>query len=375
MDGVDAALVRLSGPAAKPVVRLLEFLTVPYPAWLRERLLEIAGQKPASAGEISQLNFILGKFFADAALKVIRKGRAPVKTIAVIGSHGQTIYHQGRSDPMKGTRKPSGPNTMQIAEAAVIAEKVGVPIVADFRTADVAAGGQGAPLVPMVDYLLLRDNRQGSVALNIGGIANLTVIPAGARPDKVFGFDTGPGNMVMDALVRHFTGDRESYDARGRVASSGNIVEPVLARALRHPFFHQPPPKSAGREQFGSEFVARYFLARRRARFGDLVRTALELTAKSIADALARFVFPRAKIHRLIVSGGGANNRFLIRRLGELLPELSVGLSDRYGLPVDAKEAIAFAVLADRTLRGLAGNLPSVTGARHGVVLGKVMRP
>ncbi len=375
MDGVDAALVRISSPAAKPIVRLLEFSTVPYPAWLRERLLEIASQKATGAGEISQLNFILGKFFADAALRVIRKGRAPVKNVAVIGSHGQTIYHQGRPGFFTRGRKPSGPNTMQIAEAAVIAEKTGVPVVADFRTADMAAGGQGAPLVPMVDYLLLRDEREGRVALNIGGIANVTVIPAGAKPEDIFGFDTGPGNMVMDALVRHFTKGRESFDADGRVASSGNIVEPVLARALRHPFFRQPPPKSAGREQFGREFVARYFFARRRARFGDLVRTALELTANSIADALERFVFPRAKVHRLIVSGGGARNEFLMKRLGELLPKMEVALSDRYGLPVDAKEAIAFAVLADRTLRGLAGNLPSVTGARRAVVLGKLVRP
>jgi anhydro-N-acetylmuramic acid kinase len=268
-----------------------------------------------------------------------------------------------------------GANTLQIAEPAVIAERTGVPVVADFRTADVAAGGQGAPLVPMVDYLLLRHRRKGTVALNIGGIANVTVIPAKAKPLDIVGFDTGPGNMVSDALVRHFTGDREHYDAGGRVAALGRVNEPLLADALCHPFFSQPPPKSAGREQFGQDFVDRYFLPRRRARFEDLLRTSLELTARTIAGALARFVFPGRKIDRLIVSGGGAYNRLLMKRLAELLPHLTVELSDRYGLPVDAKEAIAFAILADRTRHGLPGNLPSVTGARRAVVLGKIVQP
>jgi len=229
--------------------------------------------------------------------------------------------------------------------------------------------------VPMVDYLLLRDARQGTVALNIGGIANVTVIPAGAKPEKVFGFDTGPGNMVMDALVRHFTRGQKGYDAGGRIAACGKVIEPLLAEALRFPFFQRKPPKSTGREQFGEWFVKHYFLKQKRARFEDLLRTATELTARSIVKALERFVFPGVKVHRLIVSGGGAHNRFLMSRLRELLPQLSVHLSDTCGLPVDAKEAIAFAVLADRTLHGLPGNLPSVTGARRPVVLGKIIRP
>jgi anhydro-N-acetylmuramic acid kinase len=227
----------------------------------------------------------------------------------------------------------------------------------------------------MVDYLLLRDGQKGTVTLNIGGIANVTVIPADAQPLDIVGFDTGPGNMVTDALVRHFTREREYYDAGGRVAALGKVNEPLLASALRHPFFLRRPPKSAGREQFGHAFVAHYFLSRPRPRFEDLLRTAVELTARTIAGALARFVFPGAKIDRLIVSGGGAHNRLLVKRLVELLPHLTVELSDRYGLPMDAKEAIAFAILADRTLHGLPGNLPSVTGARRAVVLGKIVKP
>lgn len=371
MDGVDAALVRLTGPADRPCVRRLAFVTIPYPSTVRRRLLRIAHGQPTTAAEISQLNFQLGELFAEAALEACRRGRVSPQRLTVIGSHGQTIHHQGPTGAVSRHRVAS---TLQIAEPAVIAERTAAAVVADFRPADLAAGGQGAPLVPLVDYLLLRHARQGTVALNIGGIANVTVIPARARPEEVYGFDTGPGNMVMDGLVRRFTRGRRSCDAGGGIAAKGKAIEPLLAELFRFPYFRRHPPKSAGREQFGSEFLARYFLRRRRGRFEDLLRTATELTARSVAEALDRFVFPRTKVHRLIVSGGGANNCFLVRRLGELLPQLSVHLSDQYGLPVDAKEAIAFALLADRTLHGLAGNLPPVTGARRAVVLGKIVR-
>jgi anhydro-N-acetylmuramic acid kinase len=376
MDGVDAALVRLAGPAEQPRVRLLAFVTFPYPAEVRQWIMRVAAGEPTTSGEISRLNFVLGELCANAALRVCRAAHVSPRRVFVIGSHGQTIYHQGRAELIPGlVGQAVGPNTLQIAEPAVIAERTGAPVVADFRAADVAAGGQGAPLVPMVDYLLLRHAQKGTVALNIGGIANVTVIPAKAKPPDVVGFDTGPGNMVSDALVRHFTGGREYYDAGGRVAALGKVNEPLLAEALRCPFFSQAPPKSAGREQFGRAFVERYFLSRKRARFEDSLRTSLELTARTVADALARFVFPGRKIDRLIVSGGGAHNRLLMKRLVELLPQLTVELSDRYGLPVDAKEAIAFAILADRTLHGLPGNLPRVTGARRAVVLGKIVQP
>lgn len=372
MDGVDAALVRVGGLAHRPRVRLLAFVTIPYASRLRLRLLEVATGQATSAGELSQLNFLLGELFADAALRVCRRGRVPLTRLSVIGSHGQTICHHALPSRL-GERQVS--STLQIAEPSVIAERTGAPVVADFRTADMAAGGQGAPLVPIIDYLLLRHPRQGTVALNIGGVANVTVIPPQASAREVFGFDTGPGNMVMDALVQRFTRGRKNYDAGGRLAARGKVIDPLLAKLLRWPFFRRRPPKSAGREQFGSGFVQRSFLKRRRARFHDLLRTATELTARSIADALKRFVFPRAKIHRLIVSGGGAHNTLLITRLRELLPELAVKRSDDWGLPADAKEAIAFALLADRTMCGLPGNLPSVTGARRAVVLGRLARP
>ena len=423
MDGIDAALVRISGLATQPRVRLVAFETMPYPGWLRQRLLAIAGGDSTTAMEIDQLNTLLGAAFGEAAMRVCRRGRVKPARLFVVGSHGQTIHHfgglkQGSADLLSKVRgSQTGPVgqtadlkrrsallleracTLQIAEPALIAELTGAPVVADFRPADMAAGGQGAPLVPMVDYLLLRDARKGTVALNIGGIANFTVIPAGAKPEQVFGFDTGPGNMIIDGLVRHFTKGRKAYDAGGRWAARGRVIEPLLAELRCLPFFRRQPPKSAGREQFGEPFLKRFFypvefaiddgrlpieeIDNRQSSIGnklgarpeDLLRTATELTARSIADALERFVLGRIAIHRLIISGGGAHNRLLVARLTELLPSLRVHRSDEFGLDVDAKEAIAFAVLADRTMHGLPGNLPSVTGARRPVVLGKISRP
>ncbi len=373
LDGVDAALVQITGALKRPKVELVKFVTVAYPKDLRARLLHIAGGGATNVAEISELNFRAGEAFARAALRVCLRAGVDPKRLVVIGSHGQTIFHQG------STAGKIQASTLQIGEPAVIAHLAGAPVVADFRTADLAAGGEGAPLVPLVDYLLLTDDHRGAVALNIGGIANVTIIPARACPADVFGFDTGPGNMVMDALVRHFTGGRAGYDSGGRTATRGKLIEPILRRVLRHPFFRRRPPKSAGREQFGLEFVTRYFLGRPNRRYEDLLRTAAELTVRSIADAFSQFVFPRldpgSKLRRLVVSGGGAHNRFLIGRLQQLLPALRLQLSDDYGLPVDAKEAIAFAILAERTLYGLPGNLPGVTGATGSVVLGKVVQP
>jgi anhydro-N-acetylmuramic acid kinase len=375
LDGVDAALVRISGPAEKPAVRLLSFVTVPYHPALRLRLLKVAGGAACGAAEISRLNFALGEAFAAAALRVCRQAELSPKRLAFIGSHGQTVFHHGPGRSSSGGAAwRQAASTLQIGEPAIIAARTGVTVVADFRPADLAVGGQGAPFVPLVDYLLLRNKRYGTVALNIGGIANVTVIPADATPQMAFGFDTGPGNMIIDGLMQHFTRGQKAYDTGGRLAAQGRVIEPLLAETLELPFFHRQPPKSAGREQFGEDFVARRFL-RRRFEAKDLVRTATELTARSIADALERFVFPQVEIHRLVVSGGGAHNRLLLSRLKELLPHVSLQLSDEYGLPLDAKEAMAFAVLADRTLRGLPGNLPAATGAHKAVVLGRIVQP
>ena len=373
LDGVDAALVELSGALERPKARLLAFLTTAYSGALRRDLLELASGGLTTSGELCTLHYRVGEALAHAAIQVCSRGKIDPSDLTVIGSHGQTVFHQGRRSPEERAR------TLQIGEAALIAEISGAPVVADFRAADVAAGGEGAPLVPMVDYLFLRDERQGAVALNLGGIANVTIIPAGASAGQVFGFDTGPGNMVIDGLVRHCTRGGNQYDTGGRLGSTGRLLEPVLQRALTYPFFSLRPPRSAGREQFGGDFLAAYFPHRHGERFEDLVRTATELTARTVAAALEKFVFcrlvPGRDLHRLVVSGGGTHNNLLMDRLTALVPALRVSRSDDYGLPVDAKEAIAFAVLADRTLHGLPGNLPNVTGADRQVVLGKLTRP
>ena len=371
MDAIDAALISISGARDRIRIRRLGFVSSPYPGAVRRRILRVAAGGAVPAGEISQLNFLLGELFAEAAIAVCRRARINPKRLSAIGSHGQTIYHQGFATRESARMIRA---TLQIAEPAIIAERTGAPVVADFRSADLAAGGQGAPLVPLVDYLLLRSRHEGVVALNLGGIANVTVIPARARRGDVFGFDTGPGNMLMDALVRRATNGRKSFDAGGRRAAEGKVLDKVLAGALADPYFSKRPPKSAGREQFGEAFLKRYFLQRNVAA-DDLLRTAAELTARSVADALRRWVMNKVKIHRLIVSGGGAKNSFLLERLAALLPDVSVCLSEEFGLPVGEKEAMAFAVLADRTMRGLPGNLPRVTGARRAVVLGKISRP
>lgn len=374
MDGIDAALARIDGPAWRPRVWMKSFITLPYPAATRKALLRLASSEPTTTAELSRLNFALGELFAEAALAVCHKGHVSPKQLRVIGSHGQTVFHRGsRRRAHRPSLEPA--STLQIGEPAVIAERTGATVVADFRATDIAAGGQGAPLVPLVDYLLLRDAKRGVIALNLGGIANLTAIPAAAQADDVFGFDTGPGNMVIDGLTRHFTRGRKTYDDGGQWANRGRVIEPLLAETLRMSFFRSKPPKSAGREQFGGEFLKQHFLDRRSAKPEDLLRTATELTARSVAGAITAFVLNRGHYHRLIISGGGAHNRLLLARLAELLPQITLHTSDHFCLPVDAKEALAFALLAVRTLRGLPGNLPAVTGARRPVAMGKIVKP
>ncbi|MBI4461596.1 MAG: anhydro-N-acetylmuramic acid kinase, partial [Acidobacteria bacterium] len=249
----------------------------------------------------------------------------------------------------------------------------GIPVVADFRPRDLAAGGQAAPLVPYVDYLLYRHPRRGRVALNLGGIANVTVIRARARPDEVYAFDTGPGNMLIDGVVRRLTRGRESFDRNGARAARGRVPAKLLAQLLRHPYFRRPPPKSTGREQFGEAYLDALLRAARSLKPDDIVRTATELTSQSIAQAFRRFILPRVPVEEVIVSGGGAQNRFLVKRLEESLPQLRIVPADRYGVPDKAKEAFAFAILAYQTWHGEPATLPGATGARHAVVLGKIV--
>ncbi len=366
-DGVDAALVEVGDEEAG--VRLIAFTGLPYPPELRREILDISEAGCGAVDRICRLHAVLGEWFARAAFNVCREAGTAMSGVDLIGSHGQTVHHLPAACSAFGVVTRS---TLQIADPCVIAERTGVTTVADFRARDLAAGGQGAPLVPLVDYLLFRSRREGRVLLNIGGISNVTVLPAGCGPDDVLAFDTGPGNMLLDALAEDITGGRQAYDADGSIAASGDVSDTLLGEMMRHPFLRVAPPKSTGREAFGAAMVRDILSRRGRLRDEDLIATATAFTARSIADALKRFVLPVSPIRRLAVSGGGGRNPVLMKMLHAVLPDLDICHSDALGVPRDAKEAIAFAVLANATVEGRPGNLPAATGASGPVVLGVV---
>ena len=369
LDGVDAALVRIVRSKEACSLQLRHFISTPYPADVRQALLRVASGRPVAAGFISHLGILLGHLYSRAVKDVCRAVRVPLDRLDLIGSHGQTIFHQSDPGDFCGQQIAS---TLQIGEAAVLVEETGVTTVSDFRPSDMAAGGTGAPLIPLVDFLLFRDLQMGRVLLNLGGIANLTLLPPACGISEIRAFDSGPGNMVIDALVRRLGRDPRGFDAGGRLARSGR-PDPVLLEALLgHPYFRRKPPKSAGREQFGETFVEGMLAATGPSPTPDLVCTATELTARTVSDAVLACAEARHRWDRMLVSGGGVHNAYLMQRLQELLPHLQVAPTDSLGIPADAKEAIGFAVLANETFELAAGNVPSATGARHPAVLGKV---
>ena len=387
-DGINVALVRLggSGLREKPVsgtgsrgwghprqiFTLVGHAQYSYPAKVRSAVLSAMNAKQASVADLARLNFLLGELYADAVLATQRRFRVKAD---LVGCHGQTLYHQGEAQTFLSRKVVA---TWQTGEAAVIAARVGVPVVSDFRPADMAAGGKGAPLVPYLDYLLFRDPKIGRIVQNIGGIANLTAIPAGAAASGVFAFDTGPGNMVIDAVTEALYG--RTFDRGGKIAATGTALEPVLKQILKRRFFLADPPKTAGREEFGREFVREFLSACGRARKADVVATATALTALSIANAVRRFVMKqsgrsaKSSFRELILSGGGARNAALVGMLVKELAPLGIQLrfSDELGLPSEAKEAVAFALLAYETWHRRPSNVPSATGAKRSAVLGKI---
>src|SRR5580658_8995080 len=333
-DGIDVALARISGAPPQLNAKLLGHTSSKFPAALRKEILRVAEQRPITAGELSQLNFRLGEVFAEAALAACRKFRVSPKRISLIGSHGQTIFHQGKPAPYFGRATAS---TLQIGEPSVIAARTGITTVGDFRPADIALSGQGAPLVPYADYLLYRHQKLGRVSLNLGGIANITVIPASAKPDQILAFDTGPANMLIDALVAHFTHGRQRYDKNAAIAQTGRYLPALLNELMRDPYLKQSPPKSTGREYYGRAYVKNLLAAGRRhkAKPADLIRTATIFTALSVVDALNRFVLPKHEVHQLIVSGGGAKNPLILAQLSAAL-----GATSHTESPVGARHAV-----------------------------------
>lgn len=363
LDGIDVAIVDIRGRRIHPVA----FRSAPYNQRVRKAILGVSNTTTTTA-EIARLHFLLGHLYAKAVQETCRRARIPLKSIELIGCHGQTIFHQGEQRPFLG--RPVA-TTLQIGEASVIAEALGVPVVSDFRTRDMAAGGKGAPLVPFLDYLLFRHPKKGRVALNIGGIANISAIPPNASPGDVIAFDTGPGNMVIDTLTAEFTKGRERFDRDGRIAAEGCLDHRLLDQWLAGPYYRQPPPKTAGREQYGADFIA---ATKQRFPLRDLITTCTALTAATIALGIEHFVKPRMRVDELIAAGGGVHNRTLMGYLQAFLPGVPITRTTDFGIDPDAKEAVAFAVLAHETYHRRASNVPSATGARHAVILGKVTR-
>jgi len=380
-DGINVALVQIEGGSGRakttakattaphrfPQFKFLAHAEYPYPKNVRNAVLAAMNASQARVADLARLNFLLAELYTKAVLVTQRQFRIKVE---LVGCHGQTLYHQGKPAPFLGFKLAA---TWQIGEGAALAARLGVPVVSDFRPADIARGGQGAPLVPFFDYLLYRDNRIGRIVQNIGGIANLTAIPRSASPEQVLAFDTGPGNMVIDAVTEQRFG--KPYDRDGTIAASGTVLETVVNQELRAPFFRHKPPKTAGREEFGREFVREFLKHCGRAESRDVVATATALTARSIADALNRFVILRhGAFSEMIVSGGGAKNSTLMAMLADAITRLGLQLrsSDEFGLPSEAKEAAAFALLAYQTWNRRPSNVPSATGAKTAAILGKI---
>lgn len=376
VDGVDAALVEISGTDSEPKVKLLAFENKPYPPQVREKIFSLFTPANATVDKVGYMNFLLGEIYAKSALSVIEKAGMKPEEIDVIGSHGQTIWHAPIPESPDGIPVAY---TVQIGEGSVIAERTGILTVSDFRVADMAAGGQGAPLVPFSEYLLYRREKETILLQNIGGIGNMTVMPAGAKTRDVFAFDTGPGNMIIDAVISAVTGGEKTYDAGGETAAKGKVCNALLDMLKEEPYYRQPLPKTTGREHFGVQYTEKIlsWWKENPIPVEDLLATVTDLTAYSIADAYERYVLPKYRASEIIVGGGGSYNATLLRFMKERFAPhgVAVRTQEDLGLSSDAKEAVAFALMADCCMRGKANTLPSVTGAEHPAVMGKISQP
>ncbi len=363
-DGVDAVLTKITGCGTKTKVEQLGFYFEPFDAQTRQKILQICGGEEGGSREICLLATHLGKLYARAVRELLR--RTGTEKIDLIGMHGQTVYHIPEATSYLGDTIRG---TLQIGDPSYLSEEFGCPVVSDFRVRDMAAGGLGAPLVPYTEFLLYRSEEENVALQNIGGIGNVTLLPAGCSLEEVTAFDSGPGNMIMDALVSRITDGKMAYDDGGRLAASGHVIPQLLDWMLDDPYLRKAPPKTTGREYYGEQYVQKL------VKVGDyplidVLATATRFTAETIACSLRRFasIMP----DRLIVAGGGSSNPTLLAFLQDALPETRVQTQEDLGLDSDSKEAVAFALLANEALFGLCNNAPSATGASHGVVMGRI---
>lgn len=369
IDGVDAALVNIKNQGLETQLELNHFLTYPYPDGVKETILENSTPGLGCVDDICRLNFLLGEIFSDAVISLLEVTEFNQEDVDLIGTHGQTIHHLPDEKPLFGYKIRS---TLQLGEPSVIAKRTGILTVADFRPADMAMGGEGAPLVPYFDFIMFRSKEKNRGLLNIGGIANITVLKKHCKVEDIMAFDTGPGNMVIDALMQKLF--NKPFDEEGRTAQSGQVAQELLEFGLQNSFFKKPPPKSTGREEFGQTFCERFLAEGDRFEIKpvDLVATATELIAHSIWEGYEKFVAPKTVLDELIISGGGAENYFLMDSLHKKFQDISVNSIDDFGIPSEAKEAVCFAVLANETIMGIPNNVPGATGARQPTILGKI---
>lgn len=376
VDGIDAALVEIGGTDEAPEVRLIAFEDRPWPEKVREQIFPLFRPETATVDKIGYMNFLMGEIYAQSVASVVEKAGLTLADVDLIGSHGQTIWHAPEVCDKDGFPVIF---TVQIGEGSVIAARTGVPTVSDFRVADMAVGGQGAPLVPFSEYLLYRRPGETILLQNIGGIGNMTVLPGDEGPEAVYAFDTGPGNMIIDAVVSALTGGEKTYDAGGTMASEGKVDQDLLAMLQQDPYYNMPLPKTTGRELFGVQYVEKILDYRREHGLSDadLLATVTDLTAWSIVDGYARYVLPKRQATELVVGGGGSYNATLLGFLRERFAPYGVKVrtQEDLGWSSDAKEAVAFAIMADCCVREKPNVLPSVTGAKAAAIMGKVSLP
>lgn len=397
-DGIDACLVEISGNGIHTKTNILAFETYPYDKTTRLAILETCDPKTSSGDKVCQLNFYLGKLFAIAAKSIANKARIPLADIDLIGSHGQTICHlpnQATTEKSEARSNESNSklintedfkretwylpflrSTLQIGEPSVIAQETGVTTVADFRPRDIAAGGQGAPLVPYADYILFRDKEKGRALQNIGGIANVTFLPRDCNIHDVIAFDTGPGNMVIDRITELITNDAFHFDEGGKLAAKGKVDERLLAILLAHPYLSKLPPKTTGREEFGRPCADNLYKDATHSGIEgpDILATVTAFTARTIADSYKQWILPKHHLSEVVVSGGGSYNETLVKFLIHYFPScVKIHSINRFGIAPNAKEALAFAILAHETISGNPNNIPGVTGAREAVIMGKII--
>lgn len=378
LDGVDAAMVRILTRDNGTIdsVELLRHSYLPYSEALRNLVAKLCVKEDCRVDDLVYAHYGLSEWYAEAVLLVLRESGVPAARIDAVSMHGQTVWHAPETRAFPGPRGDvSVKGTLQLGQAAVVRERTGLPVVADLRARDMAAGGEGAPLAPYIDAVLFGSAEEGRIVQNIGGIGNATVLPAAAAADAagIFAFDTGPGNMVIDGVVGEGTGGAKRYDPEGSIAATGRACLEIVEALMRDPYFSRRPPKSTGREVYGAAFSRALMAdaAKRGLSFEDTVATATAFTAESIARAYRDFIFPRTPVAAAVVAGGGALNATLLGMLRERLgPAVRVTTAAALGVPDQAREAMAFAVLGHESLMGRPSNLPAVTGARAPVVLG-----